>query len=89
MRVGLIATIVISMLLSPVPAWSGKGVADLEFHEMQNYCWMRLAEIVPEITDRVILPIGVQMEEWSPREKLPFVARAWFNRYGEGGQGND
>ena len=25
---------------------------------MQNYCWMRLATVVPEITDRVILPIG-------------------------------
>ncbi len=25
---------------------------------MQNYAWMRLAEYVPEITDRVILPIG-------------------------------
>ena len=25
---------------------------------MQNYCWMWLAEIVPEITDHAILPIG-------------------------------
>jgi creatinine amidohydrolase len=25
---------------------------------MQNYCWMRLAQIVPEVTDRVILPVG-------------------------------
>jgi len=35
-----------------------KKVKDLKFHHMQNYCWMRLARIVPEITDRVILPIG-------------------------------
>lgn len=33
-------------------------VKDLKFHHMQNYCWMRLAKIVPQITDRVILPIG-------------------------------
>lgn len=33
-------------------------VKDLKFHHMQNYCWMRLAEIIPEITDRAILPIG-------------------------------
>lgn len=50
--------IVLSLLLSATPVWSGDGVADLEFHEMQSYCWMRLAEIVPEVTDRVILPIG-------------------------------
>ncbi len=35
-----------------------KTVKDLTFHDMQNYCWMRLATIVPEVTDRVILPIG-------------------------------
>ena len=35
-----------------------KKVKDLKFHHMQNYCWMRLARIVPEITDRVILSIG-------------------------------
>jgi len=33
-------------------------VADLKYHEMQNYSWMRLAQIVPEVTDRVILPVG-------------------------------
>ena len=37
----------------------GKGkVESLPFHEMQNYSWMRLALIVPEVTDRVILPVG-------------------------------
>ncbi len=40
------------------PAFSQKQVKDLKFHYLQNYCWMRLAEIVPEITDRIILPIG-------------------------------
>lgn len=33
-------------------------VKDLKFHAMQDYSWMRLAEIVPKVTDRVILPIG-------------------------------
>ena len=30
---------------------------------------------------RVILPIGVPVETWSQKEKLPFEARAWFNTY--------
>lgn len=38
--------------------YSQKTVDQLPFHHMQNYCWMRLAEIVPEVTNRVILPIG-------------------------------
>jgi creatinine amidohydrolase len=33
-------------------------VSDLKFHHMQSFCWMRLAEIVPEVTDRAILAIG-------------------------------
>jgi len=41
-----------------VPSFSQKRVKDLKFHYMQNYCWMRLAKVVPEITDRVILSIG-------------------------------
>jgi len=41
-----------------VPALSQKQVKDLKFHYLQNYCWMRLAEVVPEVTDRIILPIG-------------------------------
>jgi len=48
--------ILIPSLALPSPAQ--KKVADLKFHEMQEYCWMRLAEIVPEVTDRVILPLG-------------------------------
>ena len=31
---------------------------------------------------RIILPIGVPVEEGSRREKKPFEERAWFNRYG-------
>ncbi len=42
----------------PMLSFSQKKVKDLKFHHMQNYCWMRLAEIVPEVTDRIILPIG-------------------------------
>lgn len=32
---------------------------------------------------RIILPIGVPAENWPQREKSPFEARAWFNKYGE------
>jgi len=45
-------------LLGVSPGLSQTRVKDLKFHEMQNYCWMRLAEIVPKVTDRVILPLG-------------------------------
>jgi nitroreductase len=34
---------------------------------------------------RVLLPLGVPAEAWSQREKKPFEARAWFNRYGQAG----
>lgn len=50
--------IVILMLVNVYPAISQKKVSDLKFHHMQNYCWMRLAQVVPEVTDRIILPIG-------------------------------
>jgi creatinine amidohydrolase len=46
------------ILFLVLPSFSQKRVKDLKFHYMQNYCWMRLAEIVPEVTDRIILPIG-------------------------------
>ncbi len=58
MKAGRIMLVALAALLAAAPALSEKRVADLEFHDMQNYCWMRLAEIVPEVTDRVILPIG-------------------------------
>ncbi len=54
---GISVFLLISVLI--VPCFSqGKKVKDLKFHHMQNYCWMRLATVVPGITDRVILPIG-------------------------------
>jgi len=46
------------LVLSVSSFSQGKTVKDLKFHHMQNFCWMRLATIVPEITDRIILPIG-------------------------------
>ncbi|MGB8953571.1 MAG: creatininase family protein [Candidatus Aminicenantales bacterium] len=46
------------ILALATPTFSQKSVRDLKFHHMQNYCWMRLAEVVPAVTDRVILPIG-------------------------------
>jgi creatinine amidohydrolase len=52
----LMITILIVCLC--IPALSQKKVKDLQFHYLQNYCWMRLAQIVPEVTDRIILPIG-------------------------------
>lgn len=58
MRKCRVLLIAVMVLVIAVPAAAKKRVADLEFHHMQNFCWMRLAEIVPEVTDRVILPIG-------------------------------
>ncbi len=46
------------ILIIGSPILSQTKVKDLKYSHMQNYCWMRLAEIVPEVTDRVILPIG-------------------------------
>jgi len=45
-------------LLLAVPSYSQKAVKDLKFHHLQEYSWMRLAEVVPEVTDRIILPMG-------------------------------
>ena len=39
-------------------AYGQKTVADLKYVEMAHYSWIRLASYIPEITDRVILPIG-------------------------------
>ncbi|MFC2088511.1 creatininase family protein [Calditrichota bacterium] len=57
-RVFCVAIIVVLAILISQPILAQKKVADLKYPYMQNYCWMRFAEIVPEITDRVILPIG-------------------------------
>jgi creatinine amidohydrolase len=53
-----VSLVFILVLFLVIPTFSQKAVKDLKFHHMQNYCWMRLAEIVPEVTDRAILPIG-------------------------------
>ena len=45
-------------LALPTPSSAQTKVADLKFHNMQDYAWMRLAQIGPSVTDRVILPIG-------------------------------
>ena len=37
-----------------ISAFPQTKVKVLKYHHMQNYCWMRLAEIVPEITDRTV-----------------------------------
>lgn len=57
-RITRIVHVVISIAFATAPTASAETVKDLPSHHMQNYCWMRLAEIVPEVTDRVILPIG-------------------------------
>jgi creatinine amidohydrolase/Fe(II)-dependent formamide hydrolase-like protein len=53
-----VVLILIVALILILPSFSQNKVKDLKFHHLQNYCWMRLAKIVPEITDRIILPIG-------------------------------
>lgn len=58
MRKVKVLMVFVLILAIAIPIFSQQKVKDLKFHHLQNYCWMRLAEIVPEITDRVILPIG-------------------------------
>jgi creatinine amidohydrolase len=57
---GLLAILGVSLVVVlPCPTVSAQQtVADLDYAEMAHYSWMRLASIVPEITDRVILPVG-------------------------------
>lgn len=50
--------VVCTGLALAAPSFAQKKVKDLKFHAMQDYAWMRLAQIVPSVTDRVILPIG-------------------------------
>ena len=55
----LITNLLIVVMMTFVgSSFAQKTVKDLKYRHMQNYAWMRLAEYVPEITDRVILPIG-------------------------------
>lgn len=57
MKNGLLIFLASGLILA-LPDFSQTKVKDLKFHHMQDYCWMRLAEIVPKVTDRIILPIG-------------------------------
>lgn len=52
MKVHSLIALFAILLIAALPAWSQKKVKDLPYHEMQNYSWMRLATIVPEVTDR-------------------------------------
>jgi creatinine amidohydrolase len=52
---GLVLLLALSLA---VPSFAQRKVRDLKFHNMQEFSWMRLAEVVPAVTDRVILPIG-------------------------------
>ena len=51
-------SVVAALILLSIPLLSQTKVKDLKSHYMQDYAWMRLAQIVPKVTDRVILPIG-------------------------------
>jgi creatinine amidohydrolase len=48
----------VALILLSLPLLSQTKVKDLKSHYMQDYAWMRLAQIVPKVTDRVILTIG-------------------------------
>ena len=64
-RILYVFMIVLLAVLISLPVLALKKVEDLKYHHMQNYCWMRLAEIVPEITDRVILSVTARMGVFS------------------------
>jgi nitroreductase len=42
----------------------------------------RLLGVPDDREVRILLPIGVPVEQHAQKEKLPFDKRAWFNRYG-------
>ena len=42
----------------------------------------KLIGLPAEKAIRIILPVGVPVESWEQKEKLPFEDRAFFNRYG-------
>jgi nitroreductase len=42
----------------------------------------RLLNVPPDKSVRVLLPLGVAAAPGQQKEKLPFAARAWFNRWG-------
>lgn len=41
--------------------------------------------VPPDKVVRILLPIGAPAGAWPRPEKLPFTARAWYNRYGQPG----
>jgi creatinine amidohydrolase len=56
--VAILIIALISIIICSAPLSAQLKVKDLKSHFMQDFAWMRLAEIVPKVTDRVILPIG-------------------------------
>ena len=56
--VAILIIALISLIICSAPLSAQLKVRDLKSHFMQDFAWMRLAEIVPKVTDRVILPIG-------------------------------
>lgn len=61
MSTRLLAFVSLLFLLVPTGLLAQKKtVKDLRFHNMEFMNWVRFGEAVPEVTDRVILPIGTQ-----------------------------
>jgi creatinine amidohydrolase len=58
MKRAFLLSVGLAGLLLAVPSFAQKTVKELKFHHLQEYSWMRLAEVVPEVTDRIILPMG-------------------------------
>jgi len=56
-RVISLVTLLLSLSLS-ASAQGPRLVRDLPSHFLQDFAWMRLADVVPQVTDRVILPMG-------------------------------
>ncbi|HBB91805.1 MAG: hypothetical protein A2X22_08270 [Bacteroidetes bacterium GWF2_49_14] len=56
-RLFTLMTLGLTVSLS-IAAQTRQTVGSLEYHDLQNYSWMRLAQIIPEVTDRIILPVG-------------------------------
>ena len=53
------AFLIITVVVLTAQAYSQqKTVADLKYHQIADYNWMRVGEYVPEVTDRLIIPIG-------------------------------
>ena len=51
------AVLLVIALVNPLGA-QPRRVADLPLHKWEEINWMRFKEIIPEVTDRAILPIG-------------------------------